>query len=42
MIMNLKSVWNSPDFKDIKSKLVWPKEYEDEADLVGGLGHLGF
>ena len=42
MIMNLKSVWNSPDFKDIKSKLVWPKEYEDEADLVGGIGHLGF
>ena len=41
-IMKLKHIWNDEIFKDIKSVLVWPKEYENEADLVGGLGHLGF
>jgi hypothetical protein len=42
MIMNLKSVLNDPGFSEIRSKLVWPKGYEDEVDLVGGLDSLGF
>ena len=41
-IIKLKHIWNDEIFQDIKSVLVLPKEYEDEADLVGGLGHLGF
>ena len=42
MIMKLESVWNSPDFKDTKSKLVWPQGYEEEMDIIGGLNTIGF
>jgi hypothetical protein len=42
MIMKLKSVWNSPEFKDTKSKLVWPRGYEEEMDIVSGLNNIGF
>ena len=42
MIMNLKEVWNDEDFKEIRSKLVWPKGYDLEADLVGDLYGVGF
>jgi len=42
MIMKLKEVWNDEDFKEIRSKLVWPKGYGDSADLVGDLDDIGF
>jgi len=42
MIMKLKGVWNDENFKETRSKLVWPKGYEGEADLVGGLNSIGF
>jgi hypothetical protein len=42
MIMKLKDIWNDEDFKEIRSKLVWPKGFEKEADLVGDLGDVGF
>jgi hypothetical protein len=41
-IMKLKNIWNDEDFKETRSKLVWPKGYGQEADLVGGLDSLGF
>ena len=41
MAMMLKGVWNSKAFKEIKSRLVWPKGFEEEADLVGDLGGIG-
>ena len=42
MIMKLKEVWNDGNFKEIRSKLVWPKGYGDSADLVGDLDDIGF
>ena len=42
MIMKLKDIWNDENFKNIRSKLVWPKGYEQEADLVGDLDDVGF
>jgi hypothetical protein len=42
MIMKLKQIWNDEDFKETRSKLVWPKGYEEEADLVGDLDDVGF
>jgi len=42
MIMKLKEFWNDENFKDIRSKLVWPKGYGDSADLVGDLDDIGF
>ncbi len=42
MIMKLKKIWNDRNFKDIRSKLVWPKGYGEEADLVGDLDDVGF
>ena len=42
MIMKLKEVWNDESFKEIRSKLVWPKGYEEEAGLVGDLDDVGF
>ena len=42
MIMKLKEIWNDQNFKDIRSKLVWPKGYADDADLVGDLDDVGF
>jgi len=40
-IIKLKHIWNDEIFQDIKSNLVLPKEFEDEADLVGDLGGIG-
>ena len=42
MAMKLKVVWNDENFKEIRTKLVWPKGYEEEADLVGDLDDVGF
>ena len=42
MIMKLKGVWNDEVFKEIRDKLVWPKGYEQEADLAGDLDDVGF
>jgi len=42
MAINLKTVWNDPEFKVIRSKLIWPRGYEKEADLAGDLGNIGF
>jgi len=41
MIMKIKEVWNDESFKETRSKLVWPKGFEKEADLVGDLGGIG-
>ena len=42
MIMKLKEVWNEERFREIRSKLVWPRGYEEEMDIVSGLNTLGF
>ena len=42
MIMKLKSVWNDGSFKETRDKLVWPRGYEKEADLLGDLDDVGF
>jgi len=42
MIMKLKEVWNNEVFKETRSKLVWPKGYEEEVELVGDLYEVGF
>ena len=42
MIMILKEVWNDENFKETRSKIVLPKGYELEADLVGDLYGVGF
>jgi hypothetical protein len=42
MIMKLREIWNDQNFKETRSKLVWPKGYGEEADLVGDLDDVGF
>ncbi len=42
MAMKLKGVWNDEVFKKTRAKLVWPKGYSDDADLVGDLDDVGF
>jgi hypothetical protein len=42
MIMKLKGIWNDENFKETRSKIVWPKGYEEEAYLVGDLDDVGF
>ena len=42
MIMKLKDIWNDDGFRETRAKLVWPKGYEEEADLVGDLDDVGF
>jgi hypothetical protein len=42
MAMKLKEVWNDENFKETRSKLVWPQGYADEAGLVGDLDDVGF
>jgi hypothetical protein len=42
MAMKLKGVWNDEVFKKTRAKLVWPKGYDDSADLVGDLNNIGF
>jgi len=42
MAMKLKEIWNNEDFRETREKLVWPKEYEIEAHLLGDLDDVGF
>ena len=42
MAMKLKEIWNDEVFKKTRAKLVWPKGYDDSADLVGDLNNIGF
>jgi hypothetical protein len=42
MVMKLKEIWNDKGFKETRYQLVWPKGYEDQADLVADLGDVGF
>ena len=42
MIMKLKPFWNHENFKKIRSKLVWPKGYEEEMGIVGDINTIGF
>ncbi len=42
MAMKLKGVWNDESFKETRSKLVWPKGFGEEADLLGDLDDVGF
>ena len=42
MIMKLKPFWNDENFKKIRSKLVWPKGYEEEMDIMGDINTIGF
>jgi len=42
MVMNLKEIWNDEGFRETRAKLVWPKDYEKEAHLLGDLDDVGF
>ena len=42
MIMKLKSVWNDKSFRETRGKLIWPRGYEEEMDIVSGLNTIGF
>ena len=46
MVRKLKKVWNDESFGEIKSKLIWPKGYEDkykeQAGIAADLDDLGF
>jgi hypothetical protein len=42
MAIKLKGVWNDEVFKKTRAKLVWPKGFGEEADLVGDLDDVGF
>jgi hypothetical protein len=42
MVMKLKEFWNDENFKKIRDRLVWPKGYGDQANLVGDLDDIGF
>jgi hypothetical protein len=42
MIMKLKEIWNDEGFRETRDKLIWPKGYGDQADLVGDLDDIGF
>ena len=42
MIMKLKDIWNDADFKEIRAKIVLPKGYQDDMDLVGDMSDVGF
>ena len=42
MIMSLKEVWNDENFKEIRAKIVLPKIYQDDMDLVGDVSDVGF
>jgi hypothetical protein len=42
MAMKLKVVWNDKSFRETRDQLVWPKGYQDQADLVGDLDDIGF
>ena len=40
-MMRLKEVWNRPDFRETRDKLVFPKGYRGEMDLMGDLSDIG-
>ena len=40
-MMRLKEVWNHPDFRETRERLVFPKGYEGEMDLLGDLSDVG-
>jgi hypothetical protein len=42
MMMNLKGVWNDPDFASIRKDLVIPFRYREEMDTLADLTGLGF
>ena len=42
MMMNLKGVWNSPDFAEIRKGIKIPSKYEKEMDTLADLTDLGF
>ena len=42
MVMKLKGIWNDDEFRETRSKLVWPKDYEKKASLLGDLDDVGF
>jgi hypothetical protein len=42
MMMNLKGVWNSPEFASIRKDLVIPFRYREEMDTLADLTGLGF
>ena len=41
MIMKLKSIWNDPEFRETRERLVFPRGYEGEMDLLGTLSDVG-
>ena len=41
MIMKLKSIWNDPEFRETRERLVFPRGYEGEMDLLGDLSDVG-
>ena len=41
MIMKLKSIWNDPEFRETRERLVFPRGYEVEMDLLGDLSDVG-
>ena len=42
LAVQLKEIWKDEWFKETRSKLVWPKDSEDDAHLAGDLNDLGF
>ena len=41
MIMKLKPIWNDPEFRQTRGRLVFPRGYEGEMDLLGTLSDVG-
>jgi hypothetical protein len=42
MMMELRRVWNSPDFASMRSKIQIPSKYKEEMNTLGDLSALGF
>lgn len=42
MAMSLKSVFKAEEFRELRSKLTWPKDYEEKANIAGDLASIGF
>jgi hypothetical protein len=42
MMMNLKGVWNSPDFASIRKGIKIPDRYKEEMETLADLSDLGF
>ena len=41
-IMSLKSVWNDPEFKEIRKDIIIPAKYKDMLKLTTNLADIGF